>query len=91
MKKIMAGVALAMFLIVSSPAQAHQSKAASTVFTGKPKTYAQLYSCKIVGNYDSMIYHLQGSSYIKKMNLVKKECFATETAAKTKGFRKSKS
>lgn len=63
---------------------------APVVFTGKPKTYAQLYSCKVVGNYNSMIYHLKGSKYIKEMNLKNKECFATEAAAKAKGFRKSK-
>jgi hypothetical protein len=63
---------------------------APVVFTGKPKTYAQLYSCKVVGNYNSMIYHLKGSKYIKEMNLNNKECFASEAVAKAKGFRKSK-
>lgn len=73
-----------------APTVTTKPKAAPFVFTGKPKTYTQLYSCKIVGNYSSMIYHLKGSSYIKQMNLNNKECFATETTAKAKGFRKSK-
>lgn len=59
-------------------------------FVGKPKTYAQLYSCRVVGNFNSKIYHLKGSRYIKEMNLKNKECFSTETAAKAKGLRKAR-
>jgi hypothetical protein len=63
---------------------------AVTSFVGKPKTYKQLYSCKIVGNYSSMIYFPKGSAYIKKMTLSKKECFASASDAIAKGFRKVK-
>ncbi len=59
-------------------------------FVGVPKTYAQLLSCRVVGNGASKIYHLQGSQWIKTMNLKNKSCFGTETAAKAKGYRKSK-
>lgn len=62
----------------------------SDYFVGKPKTYSQLYSCKIVGNKISKIYHLKGSVYIKKMNLKSKECFANESDAIAKGYRKAK-
>lgn len=63
---------------------------APVYFVGVPKTYAQLLSCRIVGNGASKIYHLQGSRWIKTMNLKSKTCFGTETAAKAKGYRKSK-
>ncbi len=59
-------------------------------FVGVPKTYAQLLSCRIVGNGASKIYHLQGSRWIKTMNLKSKTCFGTEATAKAKGYRKSK-
>ncbi len=59
-------------------------------FVGIPRTYRDLYSCKVVGNYSSMIYHLKGSSYIRRMNLSKKECFASSADAISKGFRASK-
>ena len=65
-------------------------KTTASAFVGKPKTYAQLYSCLIVGNYTSMIYFPKGSSYIKKMTLPKKECFASAAKATAKGFRKVK-
>lgn len=61
-----------------------------TYFVGTPKTYAQLFNCRIVGNGASKIYHLQGSRFIKTMNLKGKTCFETEAAAKAKGYRKSK-
>lgn len=61
-----------------------------TYFVGTPKTYAQLFNCRIVGNGASKIYHLQGSRFIKSMNLKSKTCFETEAAAKAKGYRKSK-
>lgn len=62
----------------------------SNSFVGRPKSYTNLYNCKVVGNYNSKIYHLKGSKHIKKMNLKNKECFATELDAIKKGFRKSK-
>jgi hypothetical protein len=65
-------------------------KPVATYFVGEPTTYAELYSCKIVGNYNSMIYFPQDSSYIKQMNLKKKECFANSIDAIKKGFRKVK-
>lgn len=61
-----------------------------TYFVGTPKTYAQLFNCRIVGNGASKIYHLQGSRFIKSMNLKSKTCYETEAAAKVKGYRKSK-
>lgn len=63
---------------------------ATTYFVGTPKTYAQLFNCRIVGNGASKIYHLRGSRFIKTMNLKSKTCFETEAAAKAKGYRKSK-
>ncbi len=84
MKKIIFSIATAVLIFSVAPVQA------ATDFVGKPKTMAQLYSCKVVGNYNSKIYHLKGSKYIKQMTLPKKECFKTEAAAKAKGFRKSK-
>lgn len=65
--------------------------AVQSPFVGNPKTYRQLYSCLVVGNRSSMIYHLKGSGYIKKMNLKGKKCFATQEDAISAGFRKSKS
>jgi hypothetical protein len=69
-----------------SPTQASPTGA----FIGVPKTMADLYKCDVVGNYNSMIYHLKGSTYIPKMTTPKKECFATEADAMRKGFRKAK-
>lgn len=59
-------------------------------FIGTPKTKNQLYQCLVVGNYNSWIYHLEGSKFIRKMNLKKKRCFASEQEAVSAGFRKSK-
>lgn len=61
-----------------------------TYFVGTPKTYAQLFNCRVVGNGASKIYHLQGSHFIKSMNLRNKTCFGTEAAAQAKGYRRSK-
>ncbi len=61
-----------------------------SVFTGFPKTRRQLLSCRVVGNYKSMIYHTKGSRFIRGMNLKNKECFAAEPDAVRKGFRKAK-
>lgn len=61
-----------------------------TYFVGTPKTYAQLFNCRVVGNGASKIYHLRGSRFIKSMNLKSKTCFETEASAKMKGYRKSK-
>lgn len=66
------------------------AKTKSDVFVGVPRTLAELYRCAVVGNYNSMIYHLKGSSYIPKMTVTHKECFATEGDAVKKGFRKAK-
>lgn len=62
----------------------------TTDFIGKPRTRAQLYRCPVVGNYNSHIYHLKGSRYIRSMSVSKKMCFATEQEAIKAGFRKSK-
>jgi hypothetical protein len=59
-------------------------------FVGAPKTYTQLYSCLVVGNGSSKIYHLKGSRWIKEMNLKDKYCFKSEADAKVKGYRKSR-
>src|SRR6266542_3326900 len=56
-------------------------KSESQAFVGAPRTIAELYKCAVVGNYNSMIYHLKGSSYIPKMTTPSKECFATEADA----------
>lgn len=55
-----------------------------------PKTKNQLYQCLVVGNYNSWIYHLKGSKFIRKMNLKMKKCFMSEQEATDAGFRKSK-
>lgn len=64
--------------------------AVSKFFIGLPRNQQDLYNCNIVGNYNSMIYHLRGSSYIKKMTYKNKICFLTEKEAQVKKFRKSK-
>lgn len=63
---------------------------APAYFVGTPRSYAQLLSCRVVGNGASKIYHLRGSRWIKTMNLKSKTCFGTEAAAKARGYRKSK-
>ncbi len=63
---------------------------APKVFVGVPATKADLYRCAVVGNYNSMIYHLKGSSYIRKMSPANKECFATEREAMARGFRRAR-
>ncbi len=63
---------------------------ASDYFVGTPKTRTDLNNCFIVGNYNSYIYHLKGSKYIKGMVLKNKKCFSTEIEARGAGFRKSK-
>ncbi|HEV8601321.1 MAG TPA: hypothetical protein VGQ87_01845 [Patescibacteria group bacterium] len=74
----------------AAPAPKVKGNTTNNDFIGKPTTYKQLYSCKVVGNRNSMIYHLKGSKYIKAMVLTKKECFANENGAIKAGFRKSK-
>ena len=59
-------------------------------FVGKPKTRTDLYNCTVVGNYNSMIYHTKGSSFIRKMVVSNKYCFGKESDAVSAGFRKSK-
>ncbi len=59
-------------------------------FVGKPTTYAQLYTCEVVGNSSSMIYHTKGSKFIREMNLKNKKCFTSTQEAVNAGFRKAK-
>ncbi len=59
-------------------------------FVGTPKIKADLYRCAIVGNFNSHIYHLKGSKYIRSMSVKKKVCFTTESEAVAAGFRKAK-
>lgn len=74
----------------TQPVQPQSTSNSTDYFVGRPRTYTQLFNCKIVGNYNSYIYHLKGSKYIREMTLKNKECFATEAVAKAKGFRKAR-
>src|SRR5438445_149731 len=48
-------------------------KSENQAFVGTPRSMADLLKCEIVGNYNSMIYHLKGSSFIRKMSPTHKE------------------